>query len=75
VPIGCFPLFLRLPALLVIGVWAAAQFANGFGGLSTRASDDGPGVAYFVHIGGFCCGVLFAGMFRRRDTGMRASPW
>jgi membrane associated rhomboid family serine protease len=73
VPIGCFPLFLRLPAILVIGVWALAQFANGFGGLSTAATDGG--VAYFAHIGGFCCGVLFVGLFRRRAAGMRASPW
>jgi len=64
-----------LPALLVIGVWAAAQFANGFGQLSARVADDSPGVAYFVHIGGFCCGVLGAGLFARRDAGMRASPW
>ncbi len=74
VPIGCFPLFLRLPALLVIGVWALAQFANGFGQLSTAAAADG-GVAYFAHIGGFCCGVLFVGLFRGRSAGMRASPW
>ncbi len=75
VPIGCFPLFLRLPALLVIGVWAAAQFANGFGQLSAQVASDSPGVAYFEHIGGFCFGVLAAGLFRRRDAGMRASPW
>jgi membrane associated rhomboid family serine protease len=75
VPIGCFPLFLRLPAVLVIGVWAALQFANGFGQLSARVANDSPGVAYFVHIGGFCFGVLTAGWFRRRRAGMRASPW
>ena len=75
VPIGCFPLFLRLPALLVIGVWAAAQFADGFGQLSSNVASDSPGVAYFVHIGGFCFGVLFGRRFRRPDAGMRASPW
>jgi membrane associated rhomboid family serine protease len=75
VPIGCFPLFLRLPALLVIGVWAAAQFANGFGQLSAQVANDSPGVAYFVHIGGFCCGVLAAGLFRGPDAGKRISPW
>jgi membrane associated rhomboid family serine protease len=75
VPIGCFPLFLRLPAVLVIGVWAALQFTNGFGQLSAQVASDSPGVAYFVHIGGFCFGVLAAGLFRRRDAGMRASPW
>jgi membrane associated rhomboid family serine protease len=74
VPIGCFPLFLRLPAVLVIGVWAAIQFVNGFGAVSDRltASD---GTAYFVHIGGFCCGVLAIGLFRRRAAGTPGSGW
>ena len=64
VPIGCFPLFLRLPAVIVIGLWAVIQFANGFGALSDRlATTDG--TAYFVHIGGFSCGVLTIGLFRR----------
>ena len=67
VPIGCFPLFLRLPALLVIGVWAVVQFASGFGGLSSRVGSDPGGVAYFAHIGGFCCGVLTIGLFRNRN--------
>ncbi|HEY4441686.1 MAG TPA: rhomboid family intramembrane serine protease, partial [Candidatus Elarobacter sp.] len=58
VPIGCFPLFLRLPALLVIGLWAATQFLTGFGTLSDRAAESQGGTAYFAHIGGFCAGVL-----------------
>ena len=73
VPIGCFPLFLRLPAVLVIGVWAAIQFANGLGSLSPRLAGTTDGTAYFAHIGGFSLGVLAIGLFRRRDTGTRAS--
>jgi len=71
VPIGCFPLFLRLPAVIVIGVWAAIQFANGFGSLSTRVAALTDSTAYFAHIGGFSCGVLTIGLFRRRGTGTR----
>jgi membrane associated rhomboid family serine protease len=71
VPIGCFPLFLRLPALLVIGLWAAAQFMAGYGQLSTHDAGMDGGVAYFVHIGGFACGVLSIGLFGR--AGMRAA--
>ena len=75
VPIGCIPLFLRVPAILVIGVWAATQFMNGFGALSTRvASEQSGGVAYFAHIGGFCAGVLLVGLFRQRP-GVRAFRW
>jgi membrane associated rhomboid family serine protease len=70
VPIGCFPLFLRLPAILVIGIWAATQFVNGFGALSVHADASG-GTAYFAHIGGFAFGVIFIGVFRRRETGTR----
>ena len=72
VPIGCFPLFLRLPAILVIGLWALSQFVNGFGALSSRAAEAQGGVAYFAHIGGFCAGVILIAMFRRRDAGTRA---
>jgi membrane associated rhomboid family serine protease len=72
VPIGCFPLFLRLPALVVIGVWAAIQFVNGFGSLSPRVGAAGDTTAYFAHIGGFCAGVLTIGLFRS-GAGMRGS--
>jgi membrane associated rhomboid family serine protease len=64
VPIGCFPLFLRVPAVLVIGLWAVTQFMHGFGTLSTRVlSEQGGGIAYFAHIGGFLAGVLLVGFF------------
>jgi membrane associated rhomboid family serine protease len=66
VPIGCFPLFLRLPALLVIGLWAAVQFFTGFGTVSERAAESQGGTAYFAHIGGFCAGVLLIGLLGRR---------
>ena len=65
-------LVFRLPAVLVIGVWAAAQFVNGFGQLSTPRTG---GVAYFSHIGGFCCGVLLIGFLRRPNAGMRRRAW
>jgi membrane associated rhomboid family serine protease len=68
VPIGCFPLFLRLPALLVIGVWAASQFLTGFGTISARAAESQGGTAYFAHIGGFCAGVMLIGLLRREPA-------
>lgn len=73
VPIGCFPLFLRLPALIVIGVWAAVQFVNGFGSLSSDAAEATGGTAYFAHIGGFAFGAIAIGGFRRRRTGTRGA--
>ncbi len=72
VPILFFPLFLRLPALLVIGVWAASQFITGFGTISDRAAESQGGTAYFAHIGGFCAGVLLIGLFAIRPASSRA---
>ena len=71
VPIGCFPLFLRLPAFVVIGVWAALQFVHGFGALSDKVSSEVGGTAYFAHIGGFCAGVLLIGFFKIRPASER----
>jgi membrane associated rhomboid family serine protease len=67
VPLGFIPLFVRLPAVLVIGVWAAVQFVHGFGSVAPNAgSEQGGGIAYFAHIGGFLAGALGIGLFRRR---------
>ncbi|GAC1307452.1 MAG: hypothetical protein NVSMB21_11480 [Vulcanimicrobiaceae bacterium] len=66
VPLGCLPLFFRLPAFLVIGLWAIAQFVHGFGSLSDRVlSERGGGTAYFAHIGGFLAGIFTIGVFAR----------
>ncbi|MGD0472982.1 MAG: rhomboid family intramembrane serine protease [Candidatus Velthaea sp.] len=72
VPIGCLPLFLRLPAFVVIGVWAGVQFLHGFGSLSDKVASEQGGTAYFAHIGGFCAGVLLIGLFRIRPASGRA---
>lgn len=70
IPLGCLPLFFRLPAILVIGVWAAVQFVHGFGTVGGRAGSEAGGVAYFVHIGGFLAGILLVQSFRRRRPGV-----
>jgi membrane associated rhomboid family serine protease len=66
-PIGCFPLFLRLPAVAFIGIWALLQFFLGFETFDPNA--DAGGVAYFAHIGGFSSGAILIGLYgllRRR---------
>jgi membrane associated rhomboid family serine protease len=72
VPVFIFPLFLKLPALLVIGVWAASQFVTGFGTISDRAAESQGGTAYFAHIGGFCAGVILIGLVKIRSASGRA---
>jgi membrane associated rhomboid family serine protease len=67
VPIGCFPLLLRVPAVLVIGLWAAIQFVHGFAPVAPGAlSERGGGIAYFAHIGGFLAGIFLVGVFTKR---------
>jgi membrane associated rhomboid family serine protease len=45
----------RLPAVVVIGVWFAIQFFSGVGSLG--ATEAG-GVAFWAHIGGFLAGAI-----------------
>ena len=69
-PIGCFPLFLRLPAVAFIGIWAFLQFFLGFETFDPHANAGG--VAYFAHIGGFSTGAIligFYGMLRGKRNG------
>jgi membrane associated rhomboid family serine protease len=70
-----------VPAFLVLGLWIAFQFVNGFGSI-TAAGQTG-GVAYGAHIGGFVTGVLIALVLRARGVeeqpsvlsrAMRADP-
>jgi membrane associated rhomboid family serine protease len=50
----------RLPAILVLGVWFAAQLAS-----SAMLASAEAGVAFRAHIGGFVAGVALVGLFVR----------
>jgi membrane associated rhomboid family serine protease len=68
------PLFLRVPAFVVIGLWAGGQFVHGFGTVSANVlSERGGGTAYFAHIGGFIAGVLSVALFTRTRGQRRAA--
>ncbi|MGH7707169.1 MAG: rhomboid family intramembrane serine protease [Vulcanimicrobiaceae bacterium] len=71
IPIGFFPLFFRIPAVLVIGLWIVTQVINGVGSISPQLAQSQGGTAYFAHIGGFACGVLAIGLFRVRRARVR----
>ncbi|KAF0177643.1 MAG: putative rhomboid serine protease [Nitrospirae bacterium] len=47
---------IQIPAVFVIGMWAVVQFVNGVA--SAAAGQQGGGVAWFAHIGGFLFGLL-----------------
>jgi membrane associated rhomboid family serine protease len=67
------PIFLiPLPAILYLGIWFALQLF--LGGASFTAPEEGGGIAYFAHIGGFAFGVLAVRLFTA-SPGRRLAPW
>ena len=59
VPIGFFITTVRVPALLVLGLWFVLQFVQ-----SAMTPTGGGGVAYWAHIGGFLAGVALIFPFK-----------
>ncbi len=56
---------LRLPAMLLLSLWFAAQLLGDF------ASDrGGSSVAFLAHIGGFLAGMLLVPLLKRRETAL-----
>ncbi len=68
--------FLRLPAVVVLGVWFAEQAVFAAAGL-TNPTGGGGGVAYFAHVGGFVFGLLtIRALARRHRSGTpRGLAW
>ncbi len=58
-----------VPAVVAIGMWALLQFVNGFGQIAQ--TDQGGGVAYLAHVGGFIAGFVVGLLFRARGGGPR----
>ncbi|HEY5790492.1 MAG TPA: rhomboid family intramembrane serine protease [Gammaproteobacteria bacterium] len=69
VPLGIIFWTLRLPALVVLGLWFALQL------VSSLATDPGQGgVAFLAHVGGFVAGMVLLPLFLllgRRGRGRR----
>jgi len=65
--LGYFVRIVRLPAIMVLGMWIVLQLFQEMASLAVRVPG---GVAWFAHIGGFVVGLLlikiFAGKLRRR---------
>jgi membrane associated rhomboid family serine protease len=58
IPLGPLSQLVRLPALLVLGLWFALQL------VSELFASEGAGVAFRAHIGGFVAGLLLLPVFR-----------
>lgn len=59
IPLGVFTQLVRLPALVVLGLWFVLQL------VSEALAADGAGVAFRAHIGGFVAGLALLPVFRR----------
>ncbi|PIE63430.1 MAG: rhomboid family intramembrane serine protease [Desulfobacter postgatei] len=56
IPVFIFPLFVRIPAFVFLGIWFFIQFINATG------QGAGASVAWWAHIGGFLSGMAFIGV-------------
>ncbi len=70
--LGFFFTTVRIPALVLIGIFFVQNLISGVASLQTAAnmSVDAGGVAYWAHIGGFIFGILLAplfGLFRQDE--------
>jgi membrane associated rhomboid family serine protease len=73
VPLGFFITSMALPAWTMLLYWMFLQFVGGI----TSIADEGGGVAFWAHIGGFVAGVVLVKLFARRDhvAAHRAHHW
>jgi membrane associated rhomboid family serine protease len=61
-----------VPALVVIGLWAATQFVYSYGSIVQRSLEtERGGVAYMAHVGGFAAGLLAGLLWRLLATACR----
>jgi membrane associated rhomboid family serine protease len=67
-----FITIVRLPAIVLLGLWFLLQFASGMSDM--RNGDDGGGVAWWAHIGGFLAGMLLVYLFAKPQRA-RYNSW
>ncbi len=63
IPLGFFSQLVRVPAVLVLGLWFLIQIVS-----SLAADPSRGGVAWFAHIGGFLAGMALIPFFKRREV-------
>lgn len=59
----------NIPAWIVLGFWIGGQFIA----VPDALANQGGGVAYFAHIGGFLAGMLLAGLFKKSEVSLFAA--
>ena len=67
--VGFFVRMVRVPALIVLGLWIVVQVINGTVSYSMASGGGEGGVAWFAHVGGFAAGLILLFLLRpRRDV-------
>ena len=69
---GFFVRIVRVPAILVLGLWFVVQFVSGlltFGPASAHGEALGGETAWFAHLGGFLAGMVLLCALRPRSRG------
>jgi len=66
IPIVILLYRMKIPALLVLGVWFVMQLFSSF-----TTSSEGGGVAFGAHIGGFIAGMVFIPLFKYQHIPMQ----
>lgn len=69
---GFFVRIVRVPAILVLGLWFVVQFVSGlatWGAATARGEALGGETAWFAHLGGFLAGMLLLFALRPRNPG------
>ncbi len=64
-----FVTIVRIPAIILLGLWFLLQFAN-----AAATPVDQPGVAFWAHVGGFIAGMVLIPLFKKRGVGLLQPP-
>jgi membrane associated rhomboid family serine protease len=67
--LGIIPIVLRVPAIIVLGLWFVTQIANA----PFSPMPEG-GLAFTAHVGGFLAGMALVPFFRQASVGLFQSP-
>ncbi|HAF62428.1 MAG TPA: rhomboid family intramembrane serine protease [Anaerolineaceae bacterium] len=66
IPIFFFGGFVRLPAIVYLGIWFVMQIFSGFNSFVIGSGTAAGGVAWWAHVGGFLFGMLFVRSFQKK---------
>lgn len=67
-----FARIIKLPALVVLGLWIIAQVISGF---AEYGSQSNAGIAWFAHIGGFASGLILIVLMKKRNRRRYSKRW